>query len=138
MSIENLADTIRGMGDWVEESRCAPDTAFLFHASANGWAAAQRTHEAKRICRRCPVQAECLEYALKCRIRVGVWGGLSAKERDEILQERPKPPRRPQFTCGTPSGYKGHYRAREVPCGECRRAMTVQRAEQRLKQREGK
>ncbi len=138
MSIEDLSNHIRRMGDWVEESKCGPATAHLFNAFGNGWAAAQRTHEAKRICKRCPVQDECLEYALKARIRVGVWGGLSAKERDEILRQRPKPPRRPQFTCGTPSGYKGHYRAGEAPCAACRRAMAVQRAEQRLKQREGK
>lgn len=39
------------------------------------------TREAKRVCASCPVQEECLEYALKNDERFGVWGGLSLNER---------------------------------------------------------
>ncbi|MDQ5874483.1 MAG: WhiB family transcriptional regulator [Actinomycetota bacterium] len=35
---------------------------------------------AKRICARCPVREECLEWALQHE-DFGVWGGLSAQER---------------------------------------------------------
>ena len=38
-------------------------------------------YAAKRICRLCDVQAQCLEYALQTREPYGVWGGRSAKER---------------------------------------------------------
>jgi len=44
--------------------------------------------EAKRICSRCEVQTECLEYAIATRAKYGVWGGLSEKERRK-LQRRP-------------------------------------------------
>ena len=35
----------------------------------------------KKICGRCPVQVECLEYALKNKEPVGMWGGLTTAER---------------------------------------------------------
>ena len=35
--------------------------------------------QAKRICRACPVRAECLAYGLN--EKEGVWGGLTADER---------------------------------------------------------
>lgn len=43
---------------------------------------------AKRICADCPVQGECLEYALEQRIDHGVWGGTSERQRRRILKKR--------------------------------------------------
>ena len=43
---------------------------------------------ARRICRKCPVQEACLEYALTNRIDHGVWGGASERERRRILRRR--------------------------------------------------
>lgn len=39
---------------------------------------------AKAICRRCPVQAPCLEYALNDPSLEGVWGGFSQRERQML------------------------------------------------------
>jgi WhiB family redox-sensing transcriptional regulator len=36
---------------------------------------------ARRVCAGCPVSSECLDYALEGRIRHGLWGGLSPRER---------------------------------------------------------
>jgi WhiB family redox-sensing transcriptional regulator len=44
--------------------------------------------KARLICRECPVQAACLEYALRNRIDHGVWGGASERERRRILKRR--------------------------------------------------
>jgi WhiB family redox-sensing transcriptional regulator len=44
--------------------------------------------KARRICAQCPVQADCLEYALTYRIDHGVWGGASERERRRILRRR--------------------------------------------------
>ena len=41
----------------------------------------QLTRRAKAVCRTCPVQAECLAFAVEERQAWGVWGGLTAKER---------------------------------------------------------
>jgi WhiB family transcriptional regulator, redox-sensing transcriptional regulator len=44
-----------------------------------------REAKAKAICMRCPVRAECLEWALSVREPHGVWGGHSESERKQIL-----------------------------------------------------
>jgi WhiB family redox-sensing transcriptional regulator len=44
--------------------------------------------EAKAICGSCPVQAECLEYAMKHPAISGIWGGLNEKERKTLRRRR--------------------------------------------------
>lgn len=41
---------------------------------------------AKRICRRCPHEADCLAWALSTRQRSGVWGGKNPREREAIIK----------------------------------------------------
>ena len=43
-----------------------------------------RESAAKRICADCPVQRECLEYALRVREPFGIWGGLNETERRSL------------------------------------------------------
>lgn len=40
---------------------------------------------AKKICASCPVRRDCLSYALKYRENVGIWGGLTARERRRLI-----------------------------------------------------
>ena len=76
---------------------------------------ARGRRKAKAICERCPMQASCLEHALKHKISDGVWGGLTADERRKILHP-PKPRRRREPVPAPPpsevrgvswNGYKG-------------------------------
>jgi WhiB family transcriptional regulator, redox-sensing transcriptional regulator len=68
---------------WMLEGSCrGADTRAFFPCNGLGVEAAQR------ICRGCPVQNECLEYALQHRIEQGVWGGASERERRRILRGR--------------------------------------------------
>ena len=46
------------------------------------------TRLAKSVCRQCPVQEECLEYAVNNREKFGIWGGLSERERRAIRKKR--------------------------------------------------
>jgi WhiB family redox-sensing transcriptional regulator len=39
---------------------------------------------AKSVCRRCPVQHDCLDYAITENEQFGIWGGLNPSERDRI------------------------------------------------------
>jgi WhiB family redox-sensing transcriptional regulator len=47
---------------------------------------------AKRICRRCPVRADCLAAALEQHAQDGIWGGLTYYERLDL--DVPQPARR--------------------------------------------
>jgi WhiB family redox-sensing transcriptional regulator len=68
---------------WMLHSLCrGADTREFFPSNGLGVEAAQR------ICRTCPVQEPCLEYALTHRIEQGVWGGASERERRRILRRR--------------------------------------------------
>jgi WhiB family redox-sensing transcriptional regulator len=49
------------------------------------------------VCSECPVQLDCLEYALAYRIDHGVWGGASERERRRILKQRRGGVRSPQI-----------------------------------------
>ena len=47
----------------------------------------RREQRAKEICSDCPVQSECLNYAVAIREQHGIWGGLTEKERRRLLTE---------------------------------------------------
>ena len=42
---------------------------------------------ARRICARCLVRTECLDYAMTTVQRDGVWAGTSAKQRQHAVRE---------------------------------------------------
>lgn len=49
----------------------------------------ESSETAKKVCQGCPVRETCLGYALDNEIEFGVWGGLSAIERQRIQQQIP-------------------------------------------------
>lgn len=49
----------------------------------------RREHEAKTICRHCPVRTECLAEALDRGEPDGIWGGLNPTQRTELETSRP-------------------------------------------------
>lgn len=67
--------------DWRADALCAQIGTEMFFPEKN-----QSAEPARRICRMCPVRTECLRYALENREREGVWGGLSANERNQLLR----------------------------------------------------
>jgi len=44
----------------------------------------EQVERAKAECRRCPVAAECLNYALRNGEKEGIWGGLTPEERENL------------------------------------------------------
>lgn len=66
---------------WAERARCVdadPDTFFGGKGHPVG--------PAKAICSRCPVKAECLDWAIQQGEQYGVWGGTSPRERLLLLR----------------------------------------------------
>ena len=82
----------------------------------------ESTDEAKTVCARCIVRAECLDYAITEDIDVGVWGGTSARER-RILTTGRKPAAKPlQPLCGGCGGRLPKGRVSEW-CADCEHAQ---------------
>ncbi|GFG72712.1 hypothetical protein MBOT_00770 [Mycobacterium botniense] len=61
---------------WMLDALCTETDPEIFFPDKGG-----SVRDAKKICRRCDVRAECLDYALANGERFGVWGGLSERER---------------------------------------------------------
>lgn len=66
------------------------DSALFFGDGDNGRSSIQ----AKRICAGCPERLPCLEYALADPGLLGIWGGLTTRERVDMRRGRPVRPSR--------------------------------------------
>ncbi len=72
-------------GHWTANASCgagrvSPDSLFVEGS-------AQR--EVRSVCLTCPVRLECLADALDSRADLGVWGGMTERERRALLRRRP-------------------------------------------------
>lgn len=71
---------------WVDDAACAGEDPALFFPAVGQHGAA--ISEAKAICARCPVKADCLDYALRHREEHGIWGGTTDWERRRMRSSR--------------------------------------------------
>lgn len=69
--------------DWMGQGNCRDHPPSTFFPSDG-----VGVDVARRICATCPVQAPCLEYALRNGVDHGVWGGTSERERRRIARSR--------------------------------------------------
>jgi len=69
---------------WREWARCRGVDPEIFYPPEEDDAL-----EAKSICADCPVREVCLDYALSRREKMGVWGGMTERERRALLRRRP-------------------------------------------------
>jgi WhiB family redox-sensing transcriptional regulator len=69
--------------NWQGRAVCGGVRACLFFGPDAETEPERRIREAKAqaICASCPVQVQCLDYALEHYVRSGVWGGLNERER---------------------------------------------------------
>jgi WhiB family redox-sensing transcriptional regulator len=78
--------------DWMHDGKCLDHDPELFYEPLpTGSRSATYVHPAVRICRRCPVEATCLKYALDTRQNFGVWGGTTEDERKAMLAGAVRP-----------------------------------------------
>ncbi len=69
--------------DWTLDARCRGMADALFPEGKD-------QKRARIVCMGCPVRAICLAEALDNRIEWGVWGGLTERERRQLLRQRPE------------------------------------------------
>ncbi|MFF1547883.1 WhiB family transcriptional regulator [Streptomyces sp. NPDC058291] len=72
--------------EWLRAAACVGEDPELFFPVGTTGPALREAAEAKRVCARCPVSAECLSYALGTAQTSGVWGGAGEDERAELLR----------------------------------------------------
>lgn len=73
---------------WMLDAVCTAADPAVFFPDRGEWPDA-----AANICKLCPVRGDCLEYAMTSEaagdaVRVGVWGGLSPRQRADLARER--------------------------------------------------
>jgi WhiB family redox-sensing transcriptional regulator len=68
---------------WTRYAACRGMDPEIFHPGKG-----RPRHAAKAVCATCPVVISCREWALEMRETIGVWGGLSEKERRAIRRLR--------------------------------------------------
>jgi len=66
---------------WWTRAACASADPELFFPISYSGPALRQVAQAKAICARCPIQRECLRYALDAGSIQGVWGGMTEEER---------------------------------------------------------
>jgi WhiB family redox-sensing transcriptional regulator len=65
--------------DWTLRAKCRGLEDALFPE-------ASEQKRARGVCAGCPVRSECLAEALDNRIEWGVWGGMTERERRQLLR----------------------------------------------------
>jgi len=69
---------------WRDQARCRHTHPDLFFAVGTTAPALDQVEAAKAVCRSCPVQEMCLQFALETNQEAGVWGGMDEGARRAV------------------------------------------------------
>jgi len=73
---------------WRSQALCRDTDPDLFFPVGTTGAALVQIEQARAVCRECPVQSDCLDFALATNQDSGIWGGTSEDERRMIRREQ--------------------------------------------------
>jgi len=73
--------------EWRDHAACRDTNPDLFFPVGTTGPAIEQIEQAKAVCRTCPSQAPCLEFALATNQDSGVWGGTSEEERRKLRKQ---------------------------------------------------
>jgi WhiB family redox-sensing transcriptional regulator len=73
--------------EWWGLAACRDAEPEVFFPISATTASRDTVQRAKAVCSSCPVQSQCLSYALRHRQEQGIWGGLTEDER-RLLSRR--------------------------------------------------
>ncbi|GAA1189904.1 hypothetical protein GCM10009654_54280 [Streptomyces hebeiensis] len=69
---------------WLRHAACVDEDPELFFPVGDSGPAAVQAERAKAVCHGCPVERQCLEWALTTNRTSGVWGGTDEEERRRL------------------------------------------------------
>ncbi|MFB9464761.1 WhiB family transcriptional regulator [Streptomyces cinereospinus] len=72
--------------EWLRQAACVDEDPDLFFPVGTTGPALRDMAAAKRVCARCTVVTQCLQYALSSGQTSGVWGGTGEHERAALLR----------------------------------------------------
>lgn len=70
--------------EWLRRAACVDADPELFFPVGESGPAAEQAERAKQVCHACPVEEQCLEWALSTNRTSGVWGGTDEEERRRL------------------------------------------------------
>ncbi len=76
---------------WQVKGLCRGNHSYLFFPPSTVERKEERDRrelKAKAICSVCPVNGDCLEFALTIKEPYGIWGGLTETERRQVIARR--------------------------------------------------
>ncbi|MEY7974345.1 WhiB family transcriptional regulator [Saccharomonospora xinjiangensis] len=85
-------------GEWWQDAACRDEDPELFFPVSDMGPGAQQTARAKAVCARCPVRDHCLRYALENGLDHGIFGGLTERERRDLVHRNRRASRVPDAT----------------------------------------
>lgn len=89
---ESVEDLLQGLVNWREVAACRDTDPDLFFPNGTGTSGQMQTDRAKAVCHGCLVIDHCLGFALRTDQAEGIWGGLTAHERDAARRVLPSAP----------------------------------------------
>lgn len=69
---------------WRDHAACRSSDPELFFPSGSTGPALDQIRAARSICRSCPAQRPCLQFALETNQEAGIWGGTDEEERRKM------------------------------------------------------
>ncbi len=81
----DLAAGLVGERPWLGQAACKGAPQHIFYPTRGDTGAYK---QARTVCARCPVRAECLDDALERGELHGMWGGKSERERKKMRRAR--------------------------------------------------
>ena len=73
--------------EWEALSACADLNTDLFYPAGSSAKYHGQIAAAKAVCAACPVEVECLEFALETNEEFGIWGGETEDSRRRLRRE---------------------------------------------------
>jgi len=109
--VDDLPKPLPPPGDWHGRGLCRWVRADFFPLVG------QDAADARRICVCCAVREDCLEYAVRYRIRFGIWGGKTFDERRKLRRRTQEPRQKTPSRLVVP--------AEKCPCCGCKDGVVL-------------
>ena len=76
--------TLNQLLEWRDRAACRNSDPDLFFPVGADGGSVDEILAAKAVCRSCPVEGQCLQYAFETNQPTGIWGGTTEDERRRL------------------------------------------------------